>query len=90
MRAPALLAALALLAACSGQGPDVTVASDGDPCRAGQLSGQAGEPTSALDYEPRGPVRVLGPSQPAVGAEEPRRLNLEVDRDGRFLRAYCG
>lgn len=90
--ASAILAALAL-GACVAPVHDVempTVPPE-NACGAAELAGLAGQDRKVLEaMELAGPLRVIEPGMPVTADFNARRLNAELDANGRIARLSCG
>ena len=82
---PAALAGGLGLAACS-EGESTP-----DTCGAQDASAFIGAPLPEGAFDSRtAPVRVLPPGSAVTMDYREDRLNVDLDADGRVLRAYCG
>jgi len=89
----AALAAV-LLAGCLPRGvavEDFTPRADARACPAASLAAHVGAPFTVLAPVPLPDgLRVLRPGQVLTQDLQPRRLNAQVDGQGRILRLFCG
>ncbi|MBP7002419.1 I78 family peptidase inhibitor [Amaricoccus sp.] len=91
----AAAALLAGLAACTQEGADGTAAAapgaSADACGAAGLQSLVGTSVGSLDAsalpEPR---RVIFPGQPVTMDYREDRLNVEIGKDDKIARVYCG
>lgn len=94
-RGLAAAALLAALAACAqqedGAAAETETASAENACGAAELQSLVGTSVGALDAsalpEPR---RVIFPGQPVTMDYRADRLNVEIGRDDKVARVYCG
>lgn len=82
------LASVLALAACQPATP--TLPPD-DACGASGLQDFVGQPESVLAATTfPAPVRIIHPDTPVTEDYSPSRLNIDIGRDGRIARVWCG
>ena len=96
----ALVAGMAVLAACAPEGGDYmeTVALTDKPmntatrsCGANSMGWLIGQPESTLAAVTiTGPVVVIPAGKGAPSGNDPSRLNVQLDADGRIISLTCG